>query len=61
MNKTLTIQTRIDEQLLQTLHKLCELRGQSIAEYLRNALREAMANEKDVYKQMLNKKIRLKN
>ncbi len=55
MTRTLTIQTRVDPDLYNTLSRLCEMRGQSLSEYLRNALREALAGEKEVYKMLLKK------
>ncbi len=60
MTRSQTIQTRVDDDLYETLHKICDMRGQTLAEYLRNALREALANEKEVYKMMLAKKARKK-
>lgn len=53
MNRAYTIQTRVDNDLYETLKRVCEMRGQTIAEYIRNALRDALANEPEMYKRLL--------
>ncbi len=55
MTRSLTIQTRIDPDTYDNLVKITALRGETLAEYLRNALKQALINEPRLYKMMLKK------
>lgn len=53
--RRITIQTRVDEELFKTVQSICEIHNMTMSEYLRLALKNELANEKQMFKVLANK------
>jgi hypothetical protein len=56
--KTITVQARVTETMHEIIQKISELKQVTMAEYFRGAIQRSLESEKEIYKDLLEKKMR---